>query len=203
MSSQTKPITLYSHKNGPNPWRVAIILEELGLPYESKFLSMPDGVKGKEYTAINPNGRYVYIYAPIHIPQKAQAQLEYPLSSYHSTVIQTFTFTMAGQHHHFHLHYPYLHFFFLLLIPKLSVPAIQDPNTGMQLWESGAILEYLVDTYDKEGKLSYKDGPEKYFAKQWLFFQASGQGPYFGQAAWYAFLSLLPLSPHPNILSPS
>ena len=42
---------------GPNPWKVAIILEELGLKYETKFLDFPNGVKGKEYTAKNPNGR--------------------------------------------------------------------------------------------------------------------------------------------------
>lgn len=29
-------------------------------------------------------------------------------------------------------------------------PTIEDPNTGIILWESGAILEYLVDLYDKE-----------------------------------------------------
>ena len=42
---------------GPNPWKVAIILEELGLKYETKFLGFPDGVKSKEFTAKNPNGR--------------------------------------------------------------------------------------------------------------------------------------------------
>ena len=42
---------------GPNPWKVAIILEELGLKYETKFLEFPHGVKGKEYTVKNPNGR--------------------------------------------------------------------------------------------------------------------------------------------------
>lgn len=29
------------------------------------------------------------------------------------------------------------------------------------------------------------DAPESYHAKQWLHFQASGQGPYFGQAVWF------------------
>ena len=42
---------------GPNPWKVAIILEELGLKYETKYLEFPHGVKAKEYTAKNPNGR--------------------------------------------------------------------------------------------------------------------------------------------------
>jgi glutathione S-transferase len=70
-----------------------------------------------------------------------------------------------------------------------SVPAIQDPNNGdFVLWESGAIIEYLVETYDKESKLSFPAGsPESYLTKQWLYFQVSGQGPYFGQAAWFSF----------------
>lgn len=48
---------LNQYLQGPNPWKVAIILEELGLEYETKFLEFPHGVKGKEYTAKNPNGR--------------------------------------------------------------------------------------------------------------------------------------------------
>lgn len=61
--------------------------------------------------------------------------------------------------------------------PNGRVPAIEDPNTGMTVWESGAIIEYLVDTYDKSNKLSYGDKtPEKYQCKSWLHFQMSGQG---------------------------
>ena len=70
--------------------------------------------------------------------------------------------------------------------PNGRLPAINDPNTGITLWESGAILEYLVETYDKEKKISFAAGSQDYFlAKQWLHFQMSGQGPYFGQAVWF------------------
>ncbi|KAL9613433.1 MAG: hypothetical protein Q9167_002031 [Letrouitia subvulpina] len=70
--------------------------------------------------------------------------------------------------------------------PNGRLPAIHDPNTNITLWESGAILEYLVDQYDKDRRLSFEAGtPEYYHAKQWLFFQASGQGPYYGQAVWF------------------
>ena len=62
--------------------------------------------------------------------------------------------------------------------------AIKDPNTGVTLWESCAIIKYLVAEYDKEGKLNFTTAPEKYLLDQWLFFQASGQGPYYGQGAW-------------------
>ena len=77
------------------------------------------------------------------------------------------------------------------LTPFNRVPAIEDPNTGIKLWESGAIIEYLIETYDKENKLSFKTAPEKFFTKQFLFFQVSGQGPYFGQLAWFVHIYLL------------
>ncbi|KAL3455676.1 glutathione S-transferase [Aspergillus heterothallicus] len=117
-----KPITLYSHA-GPNGWKVAFVLEELSLPYTTKFIPFSE-VKNEPYISINPNGR---------------------------------------------------------------VPAIEDPNTNTTLWESGAILEYLVETYDsQESKISFGHGtPEHFEAKQWLHFQTSGQGPYFGQAVWF------------------
>lgn len=51
--------------------------------------------------------------------------------------------------------------------------------------ESDAILLYLVDRYDPEHKISVTAEGEKYQQLQWLFFQASGQGPYYGQAAWF------------------
>lgn len=119
--SSLKPITLWSHSGGPNPWKVAMILNELNVPYENKI---PASGKNKEepYTKLNPNGRY---------------------------------------------------------------PTIEDPNTGITLWESGAIILYLIDTYDKEGKISYQSGELKWQEMQWLAFQVSGQGPYFGQATWF------------------
>ena len=122
MSSQLKPIKVWG-QGGPNPAKVSIILEELGLPYEViPFLPFTD-TKKPEYIAINPNGR---------------------------------------------------------------LPAIQDPNTGITLWESGAIIEYLMERYDTKHRLSFAPGtPESYHAKQWLYFQATGQGPYYGQAVWF------------------
>lgn len=122
MQTHLQPIKLYG-KGGPNPPKVAIILEELQLPYE--IISIPfSDVKKPEYTAINPNGR---------------------------------------------------------------LPSIHDPNTGLTLWESGAIIEYLVEKYDTVHSISFAQGTHEYYlARQWNIFQASGQGPYFGQAAWYS-----------------
>ncbi|KAK0616370.1 glutathione S-transferase [Immersiella caudata] len=119
--SDLKPIKLWGN-GGPNPPKVRILLEELGLPYEVVPVAWAE-VKNPGYLAINPNGR---------------------------------------------------------------LPSIQDPNLDLTLWESGAIVEYLVERYDKEHKLSFPAGtPEAYHAKQWLFFQTTGQGPYYGQAVWF------------------
>ena len=121
MSSQIKPIKVWG-QSGPNPAKVALVLAELGLPYEISPIPFSD-VKKPEYVAINPNGR---------------------------------------------------------------LPSIHDPNTGITLWESGAIIDYLIERYDTEHRLSFAPGtPEAYHAKQWLYFQTSGQGPYYGQAVWF------------------
>lgn len=89
--------------------------------------------------------------------------------------------------------------------PNGRIPAIIDhKNNDFVLWyvkvctrrcllsrlchshrESNAIIQYLVDKYDPEYKISVPEGPEKYQQLQWLYFQASGQGPYFGQLVWF------------------
>lgn len=121
MTSQLKPITIWG-QGGPNPPKIHMFMEELGLPYEINPIPFSD-IKKPEYLAINPNGR---------------------------------------------------------------LPAIQDPNTGITLWESGAIVEYLIEKYDANRTLSFLPGTaEAYHARQWLFFQTTGQGPYYGQAAWF------------------
>ncbi|KAI0793540.1 glutathione S-transferase C-terminal-like protein [Fomes fomentarius] len=122
--SHGKQFTLYTHVRGPNGWKVAFALEELGLSYEPIYLVFEKGEhKAPEYTKYNPNGR---------------------------------------------------------------IPALIDHHNGdFVIWESGAILLYLVDRYDKEKRLTVADEKERYSLIQWLFFQASGQGPYFGQAVWF------------------
>lgn len=58
-----KTMTLHSHAGGPNPWKVAIILEELGLPYEHKFLDFKQ-VKEEPFISLNPNGRVPVLEDP-------------------------------------------------------------------------------------------------------------------------------------------
>lgn len=66
--------------------------------------------------------------------------------------------------------------------------AIKDPNTGLTLWESGAIVLYLVEQYDKQKKLTLESVQDRALLTQWLMFQMSGQEPYFGQCGWFNVL---------------
>ncbi|KAJ1335222.1 GSH-dependent disulfide-bond oxidoreductase [Microdochium nivale] len=120
--STIQPIVLHGAPLGPNPWKIVMLFEELGLPYEHRYLDF-GAIKQEPYISLNPNGR---------------------------------------------------------------LPTIEDPNTGITLWESGAIIEYIIDTYDKENKLGIAASPEKFHLKQWLHFQMSGQGPYYGQYIWFS-----------------
>ena len=61
--------------------------------------------------------------------------------------------------------------------PNGRIPTLIDHHNGdFAIWESDAILLYLVERYDKEKKLTVTDEKEKFQLIQWLFFQASGQG---------------------------
>ncbi|KAG8162091.1 hypothetical protein KVR01_007856 [Diaporthe batatas] len=120
----TKPIRVWLTAPGPNPWKVIVVLEELGVPYEIECISF-ENVKKEPFINVNPNGR---------------------------------------------------------------APAIEDPNTGITLWESGAILDYLSRQYDTDNRISYEGFKEQTLCGQWLAFQISGQGPYFGQCTWFKYL---------------
>ncbi|KAI0343560.1 glutathione transferase Ure2p5 [Trametopsis cervina] len=126
--SHGKQFTLYTHARGPNGWKVAMVLEELGLTFEEIFLDFAKGEhKDPSHTKYNPNGR----------------------------------------------------------IPTL----IDHKNNDFVLWESCAILLYLVEKYDTEHKISVEDFGDRMVQQQWLFYQASGQGPYFGQVGWFKLFS--------------
>jgi glutathione S-transferase len=115
MAFPTKPLILYGGALGPNPAKVAIVLEELEVPWEAVYIPYSE-IKDESYTKINPNGR---------------------------------------------------------------LPALIDPNTGITVWESGAIIEYAISEYDLTHKISFPvNSAEDYHTKQWLFFQVSGQGMY-------------------------
>jgi glutathione S-transferase len=72
--------------------------------------------------------------------------------------------------------------------PNGRLPSIHDPNTGLTIWESGAIIEYLIERYDvnEPRKLSFAPrSAEAELARSFLYLQTSGQGPYYGQAYWF------------------
>lgn len=104
---------------GPNPLKVAILLEKLKVSYDVIALDFGDdaetGFKGKRYLAVTPNGR---------------------------------------------------------------VPAIVDHTANdFTVWESGAILCYLVDKYSKGEEYLGKTVEERAITMQWLTHQLSGVGP--------------------------
>lgn len=75
---------------------------------------------------------------------------------------------------------------FLSLNPNARIPAILDPDgpgaKPMALFESGAILLYLAE---KTGRLLPADPARRWETLQWLFYQAAGIGPIFGQVGWF------------------
>ncbi|KAJ5130446.1 uncharacterized protein N7515_006485 [Penicillium bovifimosum] len=77
---------------------------------------------------------------------------------------------------------------FLNINPNGRIPAILDG--GQRVFESGAIMTYLVDKYDTERKISYAPGtPEHVEQTCWLMFQMSGIGPMQGQANHFRFFA--------------
>ena len=48
---------------GPNPWKVVIILEELKLPYELEYVDFSQ-IKKEPFISVNPNGRVPAIEDP-------------------------------------------------------------------------------------------------------------------------------------------
>lgn len=67
---------------------------------------------------------------------------------------------------------------FLKLNPNGRVPClVSNDSSGLALWESGAIMYYLCDKYDKTGQYFGKTVEERAIVMQWLTHQLSGLGP--------------------------
>ncbi|KAJ5105911.1 hypothetical protein NUU61_003258 [Penicillium alfredii] len=75
---------------------------------------------------------------------------------------------------------------FLKINPNGRIPALTDTFSDGQtirLFESGGILQYLIDQYDPDHKISFPKGSREYYEmNNWLFFQNAGVGPMQGQA---------------------
>ena len=78
---------------------------------------------------------------------------------------------------------------FLEMNPNGRVPALTDTFTDgkqIRLFESGSIMQYLVDRYDTNQLISYPKGSrESYEVNSWLFFQVANIGPMQGQATHF------------------
>ena len=72
--------------------------------------------------------------------------------------------------------------FFSKISPSNKIPAILDNDKGITVFESGAILLYLAEKYNKFLNKNYY-----WEIVQWLFFQMSYVGPMLGQAHQYLF----------------
>lgn len=76
---------------------------------------------------------------------------------------------------------------FLAINPNGRIPALTDTFTDgkpINLFESGSIMQYLVERYDTEYKISFPKGTREWFEmNNWLFFQNAGVGPMQGQAS--------------------
>ncbi|KAK1770370.1 glutathione S-transferase [Phialemonium atrogriseum] len=79
---------------------------------------------------------------------------------------------------------------FLDINPNGRIPAMTDTFTDgstIRLFESGSIMQYLVDRYDTGHKVSYPQGSREYYeTNNWLFWQMGGLGPMQGQANHFA-----------------
>lgn len=72
---------------------------------------------------------------------------------------------------------------FLKINPNGRIPAIIDHDCNdFTVFESGAILLYLAEQYDKDFRFCFRDPGEIIEMIQWLFFQNAGVGPMQGQA---------------------
>lgn len=72
---------------------------------------------------------------------------------------------------------------FLDINPNGRIPAITDTDPDddtktIRVFESGSIMQYLVDRYDTEYKISYPRGSREWVEmNSWLFFLNAGVGP--------------------------
>ncbi|MBF2090397.1 MAG: glutathione S-transferase N-terminal domain-containing protein [Synechococcales cyanobacterium K44_A2020_017] len=105
------------------------------------------------YTFATPNGRKVSVMLE-------EVGLPYTVHSVH-----------IGEGEQFHPD-------FIKLNPNSKIPVITDQDTGLTVFESGAILIYLAE---KTAKFLPTDARQRYSVLQWLMFQMGSVGPMFGQ----------------------
>ncbi|OQV09739.1 Glutathione S-transferase, domain-containing protein [Cladophialophora immunda] len=83
------------------------------------------------------------------------------------------------------------------LSPNGRVPVINDPNTGVELWESGAIVNYLKRQYDHTAMLGPKGDSEQSIKDlaeldKWEMLLLTTIGPMTGQLVWFSMYHHVP-----------
>lgn len=79
---------------------------------------------------------------------------------------------------------------FLRINENGRVPALEDPNTGVVSWESGACMNYTRRVYDKQNLLGPVGDTEqdRVDFDKWEYFLLSTLGPMTGQTNWYRYV---------------
>jgi len=72
---------------------------------------------------------------------------------------------------------------YVKICPNSKIPAIVDRESGLSMFESGAILVYLAE---KTGKFLPAKNPGRGKVLEWLFWQMANVGPMFGQAGHFS-----------------
>ena len=72
---------------------------------------------------------------------------------------------------------------YVKICPNSKIPAIVDRDSGLSMFESGAILVYLAE---KTGKFLPAKQPGRGKVLEWLFWQMANIGPMFGQAGHFS-----------------
>ena len=79
---------------------------------------------------------------------------------------------------------------FLRINENGRVPALQDPNTGVVSWESGAVMNYVRRVYDTQNVLGPVGDTEqdKVDFEKWEYFLLTTLGPMTGQTNWFRYV---------------
>ena len=79
---------------------------------------------------------------------------------------------------------------FLKISPNNRMPAIVDHDSGLSIFESGAILTYLAE---KTGRFAPQELVGRYEVQQWLYWQVGNLGPAAGQLSHFINYALEPV----------
>lgn len=80
---------------------------------------------------------------------------------------------------------------FLKINENGRVPALEDPNTGVVSWESGACMNYIRRVYDTGNMIgpSGDSAQDLVDFEKWEYFLLTTLGPMTGQTNWFACVS--------------